>query len=67
MVHEREQEDNSIMRAEEVCKLLKIGRNTLYQWCEQKLIPYKRIGHLFFFSRKAIKDFIENNNEGGTE
>lgn len=53
------------MRANEVCKLLKIGKNTLYSWCEQKLIPYKRIGHLIFFSRKAISDFIENEKEGG--
>lgn len=60
------EEENPIMRADEVCKLLKIGKNTLYEWCQQGIIPHRRIGYLLFFSRKAINDYIENNNEGGT-
>ena len=59
------EEENPIMRADEVCELLKISRNTLYEWRRQGIIPHRRIGHLYFFSRKAIKDFIENNKEGG--
>jgi len=62
-----EKAENPIMRADEVCELLKISRNTLYEWCRQAIIPYRRIGHLYFFSRKAIKDFIENNKEGGIQ
>ncbi len=60
-----EEKGNPIMRAAEVCKLLKIGRNTLYQWCEQDLIPHTRVGRLIFFSRKVIDDLFENKMEGG--
>jgi excisionase family DNA binding protein len=65
MVHEREQEENPVMRANEVCKLLKIGRNTLYEWCERGIIPYKRAGRLIFFSRKCIYAWLENNETKG--
>jgi len=60
-VGEREQEENPIMRATEVRQLLKIGRNTLYEWCEQGIIPHKRIGRVILFSRKRIQEWLENN------
>ena len=61
----RVKEENPVMRADEVRELLKIGKNTLYEWCRQGIIPHRRIGHLLFFSRKAINELIENNYEGG--
>lgn len=67
MVHESEQEEDPIMRAAEVRQLLKIGRNTLYEWCRLGILPHRRIGHLLFFSRKAINDFFENKMEGGMQ
>lgn len=66
MVHEREQEENPIMRADEVRQLLKIGRTTLYNWCEQGIIPHKRAGRIILFSKKRIQEWLENNeNKGG--
>ena len=65
---EREQEVNPVMRADEVQQLLKIGRNTLYEWCERGTIPCKRAGRLIFFSRKRILAWLENrDNEGGNQ
>lgn len=67
-VDEREQEVNPVMRADEVQQLLKIGRNTLYEWCERGIIPCKRAGRLIFFSRKRILAWLENGeNEGGSQ
>ncbi len=48
---EREQEENLVMRATEVRQLLKVGRNTLYEWCAQGIIPHKRVGRVILFSR----------------
>ena len=38
--------------------LLKIGRNTLYEWCEQDIIPHRRAGRLILFSRKRIQQWL---------
>ena len=35
---------NRILNAKEVCAMLGIGKNTLYEWCAQGLIPHKRVG-----------------------
>ena len=56
-----EKAENPIMRADEVRKMLGIGRNTLYNWCEQGIIPHKRIGRVILFSRKRIQEWLENN------
>ena len=55
------QEESSVMRADEVRRLLKIGRNTLYEWCEQGIIPHKRVNRVILFSRKRIQEWLENN------
>ena len=60
-MHEREQEENPIMRADEVRQLLKIGRTTLYNWCEQDIIPHKHVGGVILFSRKRIQEWLDNN------
>ena len=58
--------EGPIMRADEVCRLLKIGRNTLYEWCRLGIIPRKRVGRILLFSRKQIYEWLENNeNKGG--
>jgi len=62
---EGEEKANPIMRAEEVWPMLKIGRNTLYQWCEQGIIPHKKAGRVLLFSRKRIQEWLENNEKEG--
>lgn len=58
---ERGQEENLVMRADEVWQLLGIGRNTLYNWCELGIIPHKRVGRVILFSRKRIQEWLDNN------
>ena len=57
--------ENPVMRADEVCRLLDIGRNTFYEWCRLDLIPYKRVGRRIIISRKRFNDWLESKNEGG--
>lgn len=63
-----------ILNAKEVCTMLGIGRNTLYEWCDQGLIPHKRVGGKIdettgeihggriLFSEKRILEWIENRD-----
>ena len=63
-----EKAENPIMRADEVRKMLGIGRNTLYDWCARDVIPHRQVGRLILFSRKRIQEWIENNeNKGGIQ
>ena len=62
-------EGGLVMRAEEVRQMLGgIGKNTLYEWCKQGLIPHKRVGRVILFSRKRIQKWLENDkSEGGAQ
>ena len=60
--------DDWAVRAEEVRRMLGgIGKNTLYGWVNQGLIPHKRVGRLIIISRKRFNDWLENKNEGGNQ
>lgn len=43
-------DDSWAMRADEARRMLGIGRNTLYSWCDEKLIPHKRVGRVILSS-----------------
>ena len=59
---EENQENNWAMRAEEVRRMLGgIGKNTLYEWVNQDLIPYKRVGRVLLFPRKRLQEWIDDN------
>ena len=59
-------EENPVMRAAELRKMLGIGKNTIYDWCNQGIIPHKRVGQLIFISRKKFYEWLENGeNLGG--
>ena len=48
--------------------MLRIGRNTLYHWCELGIIPHKHVGRVILFPRKRIQEWLEKEekeNEGG--
>lgn len=62
---EVKQEENPIMRADEVRQMLKIGRNTLYSWCQQDMIPHKRVGRVILFSRDRIREWLNNKKKDG--
>ena len=48
------------MRAKEVRGSLKVGRNTLYDWCRQGLIPHRKVGHVILFSRRQLAEWVRN-------
>ena len=58
-------EENPVMRACEVQRILGIGKNTFYEWCKQNLIPHKRVGRLIFISRKQFYEWLENGEYPG--
>ena len=59
-------EENLIMRAVELRKMLGVGKNTIYDWCRQGMLPHKRVGRVILFSRIKIKEWLENGeNVGG--
>ncbi len=63
---------NRILQAREVWPMLGIGRNTLYEWCDQGLIPHKRVGGRIdeitgecrggrlLFSERRLLEWLEN-------
>ena len=65
---------NRILNAEEARLLLGIGRNTLYSWCAQGIIPHKRVGGKIdeltgelrggrlLFPEKLLLEWIENRD-----
>ncbi len=56
------------MRADEVRRLLgNIGRNTLYEWVNQGLIPHKRVGGVILFSRRRLQEWLESEEKDGGE
>ena len=73
-MHSRDQRIpvSRILQAREVWMMLGIGKNTLYEWCEQGLIPHKRVGGRIdeitgerrkgrlLFSEKRILEWLEN-------
>jgi len=63
-MQEGEQEQNWVMTAREVCRLLRIGRNTLYGWCYDGVIPHKRVKRRILFPRKSIQEWLENQQNG---
>ena len=64
---ERKQEENPVMRADEVIRILGIGKNTFYEWCRLNRIPHKHVGRLIIISRKSFNDWLESNDEGDTQ
>ena len=70
----RRTQGNRILGADEVRSMLGVGRNTLYLWCAQGLIPHKRVGGTIdettgelhggriLFSEKRILEWIENRD-----
>jgi excisionase family DNA binding protein len=62
-----ENNEGPYIRANEVQKMLKVGRNKIYEWCKQNKIPHKRVDRIILFSRKRIQEWIENKEgEGDT-
>ena len=55
-------EENPVMRADEVWRILRVGKNTLYTWVAEGKIPCKRVGRVILFSRKRFYEWLENRD-----
>jgi hypothetical protein len=70
----RRTQGNRILDADKVRSILGVGRNTLYSWCAQDLIPHKRVGGKIdettgelhggriLFSENLLLEWIENRD-----
>ncbi|MFC1893142.1 helix-turn-helix domain-containing protein [Chloroflexota bacterium] len=70
----RQTQGSRILNAEEARLLLGVGRNTLYLWCAEGLIPHKRVGGTIdeatgelhggrlLFSERLLLGWIENRD-----
>ena len=50
-----------LLTPDEVCSLLKIKKQRLYEWVHFGLIPYIKLGRFLRFSRKKIFEWLEEN------
>jgi excisionase family DNA binding protein len=58
--------ESVVLRADEVCRMLRIGRNTLYSLCQQDKIPHMHIGdRIIRFSKRSIENWMDKQNSGG--
>jgi excisionase family DNA binding protein len=46
--------DDDVLTVDEAAKLLRVGRNTLYEAIGRGEVPYLRIGKLIRLSREAV-------------
>lgn len=54
-------QNNGFIKVDDVCKLLKVSRITVYRWLKSgKLTGYK-VGRSYLFKQADINDFIERN------
>lgn len=44
----------------EACKILNCCRTTIYNWCKQGFLNYKKIGRRVLFSRKDLENCGSN-------
>lgn len=50
-----------LLTPEEVCSLLRIKKQRLYEWVHFNQIPYIKVGRFLRFSGKKIKEWLESN------
>ncbi|MGU3377291.1 helix-turn-helix domain-containing protein [Chryseobacterium sp. M5A1_1a] len=46
---------------EEVCKLLKIDKSTLWRWTNEKMIPSYGMGNRVYFIRSEVDQILRSN------
>jgi excisionase family DNA binding protein len=50
--------DTQLLRAEEVAKILKIGRSTVYQMCKRRELPFVAINHSIRIPADALQSWM---------
>ena len=55
---------DELMTPEEVCTLLRIKKQRLYEWVHFKQIPYVKVGRFLRFSSEALRQWLAANSSG---
>ncbi|MEW5988781.1 MAG: helix-turn-helix domain-containing protein [Chloroflexota bacterium] len=53
------QDHDLVMRIGEVAEFLKMGRATVYRWAKAGVIPGRKIGGAWRFSRPALEAWLQ--------
>ena len=53
---------DELMTPEEVCALLRIKKQRLYEWVHFKQIPYVKVGRFLRFSSGALRQWLAENS-----
>jgi excisionase family DNA binding protein len=53
-----EQPSEPVLAVEEVARLLRVGRNTIYELVGRNEIPHRRLGKQIRFSRDALMSWL---------
>ena len=60
-----EQATSDVLDVEETARLLRVGRNTIYELVGRNEIPHRRLGKQIRFSRDALMSWL-GGGHGGT-
>lgn len=50
-----------LLTLEELCSLLKVKKQRIYEWVHLGRIPYTKVGRFLRFSRSQINAWLESN------
>jgi excisionase family DNA binding protein len=51
-----------LLTPEEVCAILRIKKQRLYEWVHYSKVPYIKVGRFLRFSRSRLLSWIESNS-----
>ena len=54
-----------LLTIEELSKLIKVSKSTIYRWTHEKYIPHVKIGGLVRFDPKEIKKWLDKRKIAG--
>lgn len=57
--------ENSFYNYEEICKILRVHKNTLTKLIDDMKIPYMRVGKGYRFPKKLFGEWLRANIENG--
>ena len=53
-----------LLTPEEVCGILRIKKQRLYEWVHYKRIPHVKVGRFLRFSKEQIEEWLRENTYG---